>query len=105
MRRLRFQSFMDVVALPTGFLVVDLHVERQREFAFRKHRIKIGGQHLEDMFAGLLSRGEVAAFAEAQYHVEKAEMRTPVGDGGVFASDSADADAPERENPGFDRGL
>ena len=55
MGRLHFQGFVDVVALPAGFLVVDLHVERQREFAVREHRIEIGRQRLEDMFAGLLA--------------------------------------------------
>src|SRR4051812_4725562 len=105
MRWLRVQSFMDIVALPAGFLVVDLHVERQRELALGEHRIEIGGQHLEDMFAGFFAGREVAAFAEPQHHVEKAEMRTAVGNGGVLAADGADADAAKRENPGFHRGL
>src|SRR5947209_19904657 len=105
MRRLRLQRLVDVVALPAGLLVVDLHVERQRELAFREHRIEIGRQHLEDMFAGFLPRGEVAAFAEPQHHVEKAELRAAVGDGGVLAADGADTDAAEREDAGLHRGL
>src|SRR6476660_7215307 len=80
MGRLHFQGFVDVVALPAGFLVVDLHVERQRKFRLLEHRIEIGRQRLEDMFAGLLAGGEVAPFAEPQHHVEKAEVRVTVGD-------------------------
>src|SRR5258708_39448782 len=79
MGRLHFQSFVDVVAFPAGFLVVDLHVERQRELAVRKHRIKIGRQGLENMFAGFLSGGEIAALAEPQHHVENAEALAAVG--------------------------
>src|SRR3954454_5605892 len=60
MRRLRLQRLVDVVALPAGLLVVDLHVERQRELAFSERRIEIGGQHLEDLLAGLFADGEVA---------------------------------------------
>src|ERR1700722_2184167 len=41
MRGLRFQSLVDVVALPACFLVVDLHIERQRERACGKHRIEM----------------------------------------------------------------
>src|ERR1700712_5626005 len=74
MRRLRFQSFMDVVALPARLLVVDLHVERQREFALGEHRIEISRQHFEDVLAGFFAGGEIAAFAKPQHHVEKAEM-------------------------------
>src|SRR5262249_14388913 len=59
---LHFQCFVDVVAFPARFLVVDLHVERQRELHVRKQRIKIGRQGLENMFAGLLTGREVAAF-------------------------------------------
>src|SRR5450432_4384222 len=66
---LRVQSLVDIVALPTGFLVVDLHVERQREQAGRKHRIEMVGQGAKDMFARLLAGGEVAALAEPQHHV------------------------------------
>src|SRR6201995_2690559 len=58
MRDLRFQGFVDVVALPAGFLVVDLHVERQRELAGGEYRIEIGRERLEDMLAGFLARGE-----------------------------------------------
>jgi hypothetical protein len=32
-------------------------------------------------------------------------MRLAVGDGGVLATDRADADAAEWKNPGFDRSL
>src|SRR3954452_11248887 len=102
---LHFQSFVDVVAFPAGFLVVDLHVERQRELQVRKHRIEVGGQGLENMFAGLLAGGEVAAFAEPQHHVEKSEVLCAVGDGVVLAFDGADPDAAERENAGRDRFL
>src|SRR6266566_209308 len=105
MHGLRFQNVVDVVALPAGFLVVDLHVERQRELAARKDRVEIGGQRLEDMFAGLLSGREIAAFAEPQHHVEKAEIRGTVGNGVVLAAYRADANAAEREDPGFHRGL
>src|SRR3954469_22390352 len=105
MRRLRFQRLVNVVALPTGLLVVDLHVERQRELALRKHRVEIGRQHAEDVLAGSLAGGEVAAFAKPKHHVEKAEMRSSVGHGGVLAADGADADAAERENPGFNGSL
>src|ERR1700712_4307070 len=80
MRRLRFQSVVNVVALPARFLVVDLHVERQREFALCKNRIEARRQRLEDMFAGFFPRGEVAAFAETQHHVKKTKIRTAIGD-------------------------
>src|SRR5437868_366663 len=79
MRRLGLQRLVDIIALPAGFLVVDLHVERQRELALRECRVEIGRQHLEDMLAGLFARREVAAFAKPQHHVEKAEMRPAVG--------------------------
>src|SRR6202035_5728868 len=102
---LRFQGVVDIVALPTGFLVVDLHVERQGEFAAGENRVEITGERLEDMFAGLLAGGEIAAFAEAQHHVEKSEMGLAIGDGELLAADGADANAAERENPGLDRGL
>src|SRR6185312_7571477 len=105
MRGLDFQSIVDVVALPARLLVVDLHVERQREFAVRKHRIEIGGQRLEDMLAGLLAGGEVAALAKPQHHVEKPEIRTSIGDGIMLATNAADTDAAEWKDPGFDRGL
>src|SRR5438045_5545143 len=104
MHGLYFQSFVDVVALPAGLLVVDLHVERQRELALREHRIEIDRQRLEDMFARLLAGREVAPFAEPQHHVEKAEIRSSVGNRIVLASDGADANAAEREDAGLDRG-
>src|SRR3954447_20460300 len=97
---LHLQSFVDVVAFPAGFLVVDLHVERQRELLVRKYRIEKGRQGLEHMFAGLLAGGEVAAFAEPQHHVEKREVLLAVGDRIMLASDGADSDATEREDAG-----
>src|SRR6478609_1930719 len=105
MGRLHFQGFVDVVALPAGFLVVDLHVERQRKFRLLEHRIEIGRQRLEDMFAGLLAGGEVAPFAESQHHVEKAEVRVTVGDCVMLATHRTNANAAEREDAGFNRGL
>src|SRR5450432_1734057 len=102
---LRVQSLVDVVLLPAGFLVVDLHVERQREQTGGEHRVEMLGQHAKDMLAGLLAGGEVAALAEPQHHVEEAVLRPAVGDGVMLAADGADADAAERKNPGFDRGL
>src|SRR5881396_2116412 len=78
---LYFQSVVDVVAFPAGVLVVDLHVERQREFAIGKDRIEVSGQRSEDMFAGFFAGCEVASLAEPQHHVEKAEVRLAVGDG------------------------
>src|ERR1700733_7955362 len=56
MRGLHFQNLVDVVALPAGFLVVDLHVERQRELALRKNGIEKVGEGSEDMLARLLAR-------------------------------------------------
>src|SRR6185369_10631208 len=41
---LHFQGFVDVVAFPAGVLVVDLHVERQRELGLLEHRIEMGGE-------------------------------------------------------------
>src|ERR1700735_1626554 len=102
---LRFQSVVDVVALPAGFLVVDLHVERQGEFAASENRIEITGERLENMFAGLLAGDEVAAFAQAQHHIEESEMGLAIGDGELLAADGADANAAERENSGLHRGL
>src|SRR5437868_12065362 len=78
MRGLRFQNIVDVVAFPAGFLVVDLHVERQREPGSREHRIEVRGERLENVLAGLLACGEIAAFPEAQHHIEKAELRIAV---------------------------
>src|SRR5438105_7229904 len=105
MRGLRFQGLVDVVALPAGLLVVDLHVERQRELALRKHRIEMGGQNFKDMFARLLAGGKVAALAKPQHHVEKAVVRIAVGDGIMLAPERADANAAEREDAGLDRRL
>src|SRR5579859_3169008 len=102
---LHFQGFVDVVAFEARLLVVDLHVERQREFGLREDRIKVRGQHLEDVLAGLLARGEVAAFAEPEDHVEEGEVGIAVGDCKMLAFDGADADAAEREDAGLDRGL
>src|SRR3984893_6355345 len=105
MRGLRFQDVVDVVALPAGFLVVDLHVERQRELARGKDRIEMIGQDAKNMFAGLLAGREIAPFAKPQHHVEKAELRIAVGDGKMLATDRPHADAAERKNPGLHRGL
>ena len=74
-------------------------------FASCEHRIEIGRQRLEDMLAGLLAGSEVAAFAEPQHHVEKAETRVAVGNRVMLAANGADADAAEREDAGFHRGL
>src|SRR5581483_5000718 len=52
---LHFQSIVDVVALPAGVLVVDLHVERQGEFAGGENGIEMFRQRLEDVLAGLLT--------------------------------------------------
>src|SRR6266849_9649243 len=84
---LRFQRVMNVVALPAYFLVVDLHVERQRKFASSKNRVEMTGEGLEDMLAGLLAGREITALAKPQHHREKAEIRIAVGDGIVFAPD------------------
>src|SRR3981189_3646218 len=97
MRGLRFQKVVDIVALPAGFLVVDLHVERQRELAARKDRVEIGGQRLEDMFAGLLSGRTIPALAQPQHHVEKAEIRRTDGDGVLPEAYRADANAAQRD--------
>src|SRR6266481_4814374 len=102
---LHFQSFVDVVALPTRFLVVDLHIERQRKFAVGKDRVEIDGQRLEDLLTGFLARREITPFAQPQHQVEKAEVRPPVGDRVMLAFDGADADAAKREDAGFDRRL
>src|SRR5205085_6558782 len=79
MHGLYFQSFVDVVALPAGLLVIDLHIERQRELALLEFRIEIARPGLDDMFALRLAGREVAPFAEPQHHVEKAEIRSSVG--------------------------
>src|SRR6185437_4929846 len=102
---LRFQGFVDVVALPARFLVVDLHVERQRKLALCEHGIEMGRERLEDMLAGLLAGGEIAPLAEPQHHRKKAQIGVAVGDGVVLAFDGADADAAEREDAGLHRGF
>ena len=52
MRRLHFfQGLMDVVALPAGFLVVDLHVERQGEFAAGENIFRALSTYLDPVFA------------------------------------------------------
>src|SRR5229473_5649846 len=98
------ELLVDVVALPAGFLFVDLHVERQCELACSEDRIEMVGEHAENMLAGLLAGGEIAPLAKPQDHVEKTVLRSPVGDGVMLATDGADANAAERKNPGFDRG-
>jgi len=40
MGSLRLQGVVDVVALPAGFLVVDLHIERQGELAAGENRVE-----------------------------------------------------------------
>src|SRR5580692_4068087 len=105
MRGLRLQSLMNIVALPAGFLVVDLHVERQGELALRKNRIEIGRQRAENMLAGFLAGFEIASFTKPQHHVEESELRISVGDRVMLASHRADADAAKREDAGLDRGL
>src|SRR5690348_5178564 len=105
MGSLRFQRFVDVVALPARLLVVDLHVERQRKFLLREHGIEMGRQGLEDMLAGLLAGREIATFAEPQYHVEEGEIRIAVRDRVILARNGAHADAAEREDAGLDRGF
>src|SRR5262245_3564378 len=101
---LRFQSVMNVVAFPAGLLVVDLHVERQRERAAREHGIEIGGQRSEDVLAGLLARGEVASFAEPQQHGQEAIVIAAVGDRIMLAGNRAHANAADRKDAGLDRG-
>src|SRR3954453_15546974 len=105
MRGLRFQGVVNVVALPACFLVVNLHVKRQCEFAARENRVEIAGQDLEDMFAGRFSGGEIAALAKPQDHREKTEIRFPIRDRVMLAADGAHANAPDWKDAGFDRGL
>src|SRR6478736_5428593 len=102
---LRFQGVVDVVALPARVLVVDLHVEREREFRACEDGIKMAGERLEDLFAGFLAGWQIAAFADAQHHVEKAVILPRVRNRIMLAFDSADADAAEREDAGLDRSL
>src|SRR6478736_9919398 len=56
---LQLQRVMDVVALPARVLVVDLHVERQGEFAGGEDGVEISGERLEHVLAGLLSRWQI----------------------------------------------
>ena len=94
-----------VIAFPTGFLVVDLHVERQRELARGKDRVEVIGEGAKDVLAGLFAGREIAPLAEPQHHVEKAVIRAPVGDGVVLATDGANTNATGRENAGLHRRL
>ena len=55
------------------------------------------------MVAGLLAGGQIAAFAQPQHHIEKFEIGLAIGDGEVLATNSADANAAERKNPGLHR--
>ena len=71
----------------------------------RKDGIEVVGQDAENMLAGLLAGREIAALAKPQHHVEKTEMRPPVGDGVMLAADRANANASERKDPGFHRGF
>src|SRR5665213_642803 len=105
LRSVGLQRLMDVVALPAHLLVIDLHVERKREFAAGEYRIEIAGERLENMLAGLLAGGEVAALAKPQHHRQKCKLRIAVGDGVVLAAHRADAGASHGENPGLDGGL
>src|SRR4051812_16930437 len=102
---LRFQGVVDVVALPARVLVVDLHVEREGEFRDCEDGIEMPGERLEDMLAGRLAGWQIAAFADAQHHVEKAVVLPRVRNRIMLASDGADADAAEREDAGLDRRL
>src|ERR1700687_887833 len=86
MRSLCLQNSMDVVAFPAGFLVVDLHVKRQRTLASRKDRVEVIGEGAENMFAGLLAGRQIAPLAKPQHHVEEAKMRTSIGDGVMLAT-------------------
>src|SRR3954466_13791542 len=101
----RFQDVVDVVALPARILVVDLHVEREGEFRDCEDGIEMPGERLEDMLAGRLAGWQIAAFADAQHHVEKAVVLPRVRNRIMLASDGANADAAEREDAGLDRRL
>ena len=92
---------MDVVAFPAGFLVVDLHVKRQRALASRKDRVEVIGEGAENMFAGLLAGRQIAPLAKPQHHVEEAEVRTSIGDGVMLATDGTNTNAAKRENAGL----
>src|SRR3984957_20948814 len=95
------QSLMDIVALPTGFLVVDLHVERQSEFALCKNRIEMRRQRTKDVLAGGLAGLQVAAFAKPQYHVEEGKVGIAVTDRKMLAPHRAHTDAAERKDAGL----
>src|SRR5690348_15573301 len=105
MRGLRFQRFMNVVALPTGFLVVDLHVKRQRELAAGKDRIEVAGERAENLFASPLAASEIAPLAKPKYHGQKTEMVCTIGYRVVLAADGAHANPSDRENTRLDRSL
>ena len=87
---------MDVIAFPARFLVVDLHVERQRERTGGKYRIEVIGKGAKNMFASIPAGCHVPPLAKAQDHVEKAVLRIAVRDGVIFAADGANANAAER---------
>ena len=53
----------------------------------------------------LPTRTQIAALAKTQHHIKKTEIGPSVGDGVVLAADRANANASERKDPGFDRGL
>ena len=57
------------------------------------------------MLAGLLAGREIPALAKTQHHIEKPEIGPSVGDGVMLAADSANANASQRKDPGFHRGL
>src|SRR6202035_3870150 len=57
------------------------------------------------MLSGLLAGRKIAPLAKPQHHVEKAEIRTSVGDGVVLATDGANPNAAEGKDAGLDRGL
>src|SRR5580704_15490674 len=97
------QSLMDIVALPAGFLVVDLHVERKGKWALRENRVEMSGQRAENMLAGLFAGLQVAALAKPQHHGEETQTRIAVPDRIMLASHRAHADAAERENAGLNR--
>src|SRR5580704_7183169 len=102
---LRLQRFMDVVARPAHLLVVDLHVERQREVAIGENRVEIARERLEDTLAGLLAGRKIAALAEPQQHREEGKIGIAVGNGVVLAADGANPRAADRKNPGLQRRL
>src|SRR5579871_6493250 len=102
---LRLQRFVNVVAFPARLLVVDLHVERQSKLDLCEDGIEMSRERLENMLAGFLAGGEIAAFAEPQHHVEEGEVRIAVGDRVMLAFDGADADPAQREDAGLDRSL